>query len=321
MIIHCAPGGPVESMMAQMSVEDLSVGVQSGDGVAKTLEEQIGDDLRKKYGLDRPLFERFCIMVKNYVVFDFGKSYFKNQPVADLILKGGAISFSIGVWTVLLIYVASIPLGIAKAVRNGSKFDLYSSLIVVAGYALPNFLLAMVLVVLFAGGGFWSWFPVEGLRSDNYEELSFISRVTDYFWHIAIPVFSEVATSLAAITMLTKNAFLDEMGKQYVVTARAQGLSERSVLIGHVMRNALLLIVARVPLTLVTVFFSSSILIERMFSLNGLGMLGFEAVSNRDYPIIFATLYVFTLFGLALRLVSDIVYAAADPRIRFETQR
>lgn len=335
-IIQAAPGGPVEQTLAQL--EGLSVeatgrigsAVQSdiiqnsnGDSSyrgAQGMDPALVAQIEKLYGFDKPAHERFWQMLKNYLVFDFGRSFYSDKPVTTLILEKMPVSISLGLWTTLLTYLISVPLGIKKAVRDGTPFDVWSSSVIIVGYAIPNFLFAILLIVLFAGGTYFNWFPLRGLTSSNFAELSLLGKVADYFWHITLPVLASVISSFATLTMLTKNSFLDEVGKQYVLTARAKGLNENQVLYGHVFRNAMLLIIAGMPAALIGIFFTGSMLIEVIFSLDGLGLLGYEAVINRDYPVIFGTLYIFTLIGLVLKLVSDITYVIVDPRIDFESR-
>ncbi|WP_020679775.1 microcin C ABC transporter permease YejB [Marinobacterium rhizophilum] len=335
-IIQAAPGGPVEQTLAQL--EGLSVeatgrigsAVQSdiiqnsnGDSSyrgAQGMDPALVAQIEKLYGFDKPAHERFWQMLKNYLVFDFGRSFYSDKPVTILILEKMPVSISLGLWTTLLTYLISVPLGIKKAVRDGTPFDVWSSSVIIVGYAIPNFLFAILLIVLFAGGTYFNWFPLRGLTSSNFAELSLLGKVADYFWHITLPVLASVISSFATLTMLTKNSFLDEVGKQYVLTARAKGLNENQVLYGHVFRNAMLLIIAGMPAALIGIFFTGSMLIEVIFSLDGLGLLGYEAVINRDYPVIFGTLYIFTLIGLVLKLISDITYVIVDPRIDFESR-
>lgn len=256
--------------------------------------------------------------MKNYLMLDFGESFFRNESVVKLIANTLPVTISLGLWTTLLVYLISIPLGIRKAVSDGSKFDIATSWIIIVGYAIPSFLFAILLIILFAGGQYFQWFPLKGLTSDNWEELSAIGKIGDYFWHIALPVTAMVISGFASLTMLTKNCFLDEIGKHYVLTARAKGLSENQVLYGHVFRNAMLIVIAGFPAALLRILFTSALLIEIIFSLNGLGLLGYEAVINRDYPIMFGTLFIFTLLGLITSLLGDIIYMLIDPRIDFE---
>ncbi len=335
-IIQAAPGGPVEQMIARLkgtAVEATarfggSVGAETGgpglapgpgaDVVSKYrgargLDPELIRQLEKLYGFDQPPAAR-------YLVFAFAQSFFQDRPVIDLIVSKLPVSISLGLWTTLLIYLISIPLGIAKAVRDGSAFDIWTSAIVVVGYAIPGFLFAILLVVLFAGGSFAHWFPLRGLVSDNWQQLSWPARITDYFWHITLPVTALVVSGFAGLTMLTKNSFLDEINKHYVVTARAKGLTRRRVLYGHVFRNAMLIVIAGFPAAFVGILFTGALLIEVIFSLDGLGLLGFNAAINRDYPIMFGTLYIYTLIGLLLNLVSDLTYVAVDPRIDFASR-
>ena len=287
---------------------------------AQGLDPEFIKKIEKQFGFDKPPHERFLLMLGDYLSFDFGESYFKARPVVDLIIEKLPVSISLGVWTTLLVYLISIPLGIAKAMRDGSRFDIWTSAAIVIGYAIPSFLFAVLLVVLFAGGSFVQWFPLRGLTSDNWNELSLIGKVADYFWHITLPVLAMVIGGFASLTMLTKNSFLEEINKLYVLTARAKGLSENRVLYGHVFRNAMLLVIAGFPSAFISVLFTSSLLIEVIFSLDGLGLLGFEAALKRDYPIMFGSLYIFTLLGLIVNLISDLMYVAVDPRIDFESR-
>ena len=259
-------------------------------------------------------------MLKNYLVFDFGESFYKDKSVISLILEKLPVSISLGLWTTLFVYLISIPLGIKKAVRDGSKFDIYSSSLIIVGYAIPGFLFAIFLIVVFAGGSYLDIFPLRGLISDNWEELNFLEKIIDYFWHLALPVLAMVIGGFASLTMLTKNSFLDEINKQYVLTARAKGVSEQKVLYGHVFRNAMLIVISGFPAAFINILFTSSLLIEVIFSLDGLGLLGFEAALGRDYPVVFGSLYIFTLIGLLLRLISDLTYVLIDPRIDFESR-
>jgi microcin C transport system permease protein len=270
------------------------------------------------FGFDKPLHERFFLMVGNYLRFDFGESYFRDRKVVDLVFEKMPVSISLGLWTTLLVYLISIPLGVLKAVRDGDRFDIWTSVLVIIGNAIPGFLFALLLVVLFAGGSFFEVFPLRGIISDNWESLDWPARIGDYLWHMVLPVTAMVIGGFAGLTMLTKNSFIDEIGKQYVITARAKGLAPRQVLYGHVFRNAMLIVVAGFPATLVGVLFTGSLLIEVIFSLDGLGLLGYEAIINRDYPVVFATLYIFTLLGLVMNLIGDLTYVLIDPRIDFE---
>jgi microcin C transport system permease protein len=333
-IVQAAPGGPIEQMVARLKGSDIaatervtgtgnevkgqqSVG-ESGYRGARGLDPAFIKELEKQYGFDKPPVERFILMMKHYLTFDFGNSFFRDRRVVELIGDKLPVSISIGLWTTLITYLVSIPLGIRKAVRDGSRFDVWTSAVIIFGYAVPSFLFAVLLIVLFAGGSYWSIFPLRGLVSDNWSSLAWPERILDYFWHIALPIAALVIGGFATLTMLTKNSFLDEINKQYVLTARAKGLTERRVLYGHVFRNAMLLVVAGFPAAFIGILFTGSLLIEVIFSLDGLGLLGFEAAINRDYPIMFGTLYVFTLIGLVLKLVSDLTYMMIDPRIDFE---
>ena len=272
------------------------------------------------YGFDKPIHVRFLEMLRNYLVFDFGESFFRDRKVTDLILEKMPVSISLGVWSTLAVYLVSIPLGIRKAVRHGSRFDVWSSTIVIFGNAIPTFLFAILLIILFAGGNYFSWFPLRGLFSDNFETLSLGEKILDYFWHLTLPIISILIGAFATLTMLTKNSFLDEINKQYVMTARAKGLTEGKVLYGHVFRNAMLIIIAGFPAAFISMFFTGSLLIEIIFSLDGLGLLGFESALQRDYPVMFGTLYIFTLLGLVVGLITDITYTIVDPRIDFESR-
>jgi microcin C transport system permease protein len=336
-IVQAAPGGPVELMISRLkgsnvsATERVSGGPgefksQAGSGEtsyrgARGLDPALIKELERQYGFDKPPLERFWLMMRNYLTFDFGNSFFRDRRVVDLIRDKLPVSISIGLWTTLITYLVSIPLGIRKAVRDGSRFDVWTSAVIIVGYAVPSFLFAVLLIVLFSGGSYFSIFPLRGLVSDNWATLAWPMRVADYFWHITLPVTALVISGFATLTMLTKNCFLEEINKQYVLTARAKGLSERRVLYGHVFRNAMLLVVAGFPAALIGILFTGSLLIEVIFSLDGLGLLGFEAAINRDYPIMFATLYVFTLIGLLLKLISDLTYMLIDPRIDFAARQ
>ena len=277
-------------------------------------------ELEKQYGFDKPPLKRFFEMLSNYLVFDFGESFYKDRSVISLIIEKLPVSISLGLWTTLFVYLISIPLGIKKAIKDGTKFDIYSSSLIIVGYAIPGFLFAIFLIVIFAGGSYLDIFPLRGLVSDNWENLSFFGKILDYFWHLALPVLAMVIGGFASLTMLTKNSFLDEINKQYVITARAKGVSERKVLYGHVFRNAMLIVISGFPAAFINILFTSSLLIEVIFSLDGLGLLGFEAALGRDYPVVFGSLYIFTLIGLLLRLVSDLTYVLIDPRIDFDSR-
>jgi microcin C transport system permease protein len=327
-VIQFAPGGPVEQMIAQLkgrgdTMQRLSGSGGEGGGEyrgARGLDPHVVADIKKMFGFDKPPLQRFEDMVWSYVRFDFGRSFFRDQTVWRLILEKMPVSISIGLWSTLLIYLVSIPLGIVKAVRDGSRFDIASSAAILIGYAIPGFLLAIMLVVLFAGGSFLSWFPLRGLTSSGAENWSWTARIADYAWHMVLPTVALVVGGFASLTMLTKNCFLEEIRKQYVTTARAKGASETRVLYFHVFRNAMLLIVAGFPATLIGILFSSQLLVEIVFSLDGLGLLGFESAIQRDYPVIFGTLYIYTLLGLLLQIVGDFMYTLVDPRIDFGTR-
>ena len=331
LIIQAAPGGPVEQMIANLEGFEGATSriggsaqgeVSSGGNYrgAQGLDPEIIAEIERMYGFDKPAHERFWLMIKGYLTFDFGDSFFRDASVIDLIIEKMPVSISLGLWTTLLTYLISIPLGIRKAIRHGSAFDVWTSSLIIVGYAIPGFLLAILLIVVFAGGSYFDWFPLRGLTSNNWEELDTWGKITDYLWHLVLPITAMVIGSFATLTMLTKNCFLDEIGKQYVTTARAKGLSENRVLYGHVFRNAMLLIIAGFPAALISVFFTGALLIEVIFSLDGLGLLGFEAAINRDYPLMFGTLYIFTLLGLVVKLIGDIAYTLVDPRIDFESR-
>ena len=339
-IIQAAPGGPVEQMIARLQgeevraterfmgsergetnrVSDSSDQVTSKYRGARGLDPQLIKKIEKLYGFDQPAYIRFFTMIKKYLVFDLGDSLFRGRSVIELIVSKLPVSVSLGVWSTLIIYLISIPMGIRKATTHGSMFDVWSSTAIIVGYAIPGFLFAVLLIVVFCGGVYLDWFPLRGLVSDNFDTLSVGQKILDYFWHLTLPVTAMVIGGFATLTMLTKNSFLDEIGKQYVVTARAKGLSEARVLYGHVFRNAMLIIIAGFPAAFISMFFAGSLLIETIFSLDGLGLLGFESALNRDYPVMFGTLYVFTLIGLLMKIVSDITYTVVDPRIDFETR-
>ena len=313
-VIQFVPGGPVEQMVAQLkqATDENSRNI----GSSKTLDEEQLGELKKLYGFDKPPAERFVIMLKQYATFNLGTSFFQNKDVWKLIKEKLPVSISLGLWTFFISYAISIPLGIAKAVRAGSKFDFFTTLIVLFGYAIPGFVLGVALLVIF--GGQLQWFPLRGLTSPNWDTLSAGAKVVDYLWHIALPVTAMVLGSFAITTMLTKNAFLEEIRKQYVTTARAKGLSERQVLYKHVFRNALIPIVTGFPAAFIGAFFTGSLLIETLFSLDGLGLLSYESVIRRDYPVVLGTLYLFTLIGLVTKLISDLCYVWVDPRVKFD---
>ena len=334
-IVQLAPGGPVDQMLAQMSGEQVGAtvriaGAVAAPGVADTLSTQFpgaeGVDpeliaaLEKQFGFDRPLHERYLQLIWDYLRFDLGESYYQNRPVVSLVFERFPVSISLGLWSMLLTYLIAIPLGVAKAVRDGSRFDVWTSAAIFVGYATPGFLFAVFLIVLFAGGTYLDLFPLKGLVSENFAELPWPAKVGDYFWHLALPVLSLTIGGFATLTMLTKNSFLEEISKQFVLTARSKGLDERRVLYGHVFRNAMLIVVAGFPAALIGVLFTGALLIEVIFSLEGLGLLGFEAALARDFPVMFGTLYMFTLVGLLLHLIGDIAYTLVDPRIDFETR-
>jgi len=345
LVVQFAPGGPVERVIAQLSGSDTgatsrisgSAGgdfgprgqIQGGSQVdavsskyrgAQGLDPEFIKSLEKQFGFDKPAYERFGLMLWNYARFDFGKSYFRDVRVIDLVKEKLPVSMSLGIWMTLLTYLISIPLGIRKAVLDGSRFDTWTSGVIIVGYAIPGFLFAILLIILFAGGSFFDLFPLRGLTSDYWAQLPWYRKVLDYFWHLTLPIISMGLGAFATMTLLTKNSFLDEIRKQYVLTARAKGCSERQTLYGHIFRNAMLLIIAGFPGAFVHAFFSGSLLIETIFSLDGLGLLGFESVLNRDYPVVFATLYIFSLVGLVVNLISDLTYTWIDPRIDFETR-
>lgn len=340
-VVQAAPGGPVEQVIAQLQGRNIDAtaritGAGSETGTdqkrqdaavstgesryrgAQGLDPALIADLEKLYGFDKPPLERFLQMMSNYVRFDFGESFFRDQKVVDLVLDKMPVSISLGLWTTLLVYLISIPLGISKAVRDGGSFDVWTSAVIIVGYAVPGFLFAVLLVVLFAGGSFLDWFPLRGLVSENFSDMLWYQKVIDYFWHLVLPILAMTIGGFAGLSMLTKNSFLDEINKQYVVTARAKGNSEHAVLYGHVFRNAMLIVVAGFPSAFIGILFTGALLIEVIFSLDGLGLLGFEAAINRDFPVMFATLYFFTLLGLLLNLLGDLMYVIIDPRIDFE---
>jgi len=337
-VIQFAPGGPVEQVIAKLTGQggDSGERISGGGGDAGGNSFDAGGDvsskyrgaqgldpefiarLEKQFGFDKPPLERFGMMLWNYARFDFGQSYFRDISVLDLILEKMPVSITLGLWITFLSYMISIPLGIRKAVKDGSAFDVWTSGVVIVGYAIPGFLFAILLMVLFAGGSFFDWFPLRGLTSDNFDQLSIGGKILDYLWHITLPLTAMVLSAFATTTLLTKNSFLDEIRKQYVVTARAKGLSQGQVLYGHVFRNAMLIVIAGFPGAFISAFFTGSLLIENIFSLDGLGLLGFRSVLDRDYPVVFANLYIFSLIGLVISLVSDLTYTWIDPRIDFD---
>jgi microcin C transport system permease protein len=331
-IVQFAPGGPVEQAIAEASGFGFSTTatVSAGGSLGPTgetgytggsgLDPALVARLEKQFGFDKPAHERFFTMMWNYARLDFGDSYFQDRPVIDLVVERLPVSVSLGLWSLLLIYSISIPLGIAKAVHDGRRFDLWTSAVVFTAYAIPGFLFAVILIVFFAGGSYWDWFPMRGLVSDDFAGFSFMGKVADYFWHLALPLTALTVGGFATLTMLTKNSFLEELNKQFVTTARAKGLSEGQVLYGHVFRNAMLIVIGGFPAAFVGILFTGAMLIEVIFSLDGIGLLGYEAVVKRDYPIMFGTLFCFTLIGLVMQLVGDLTYVLVDPRIDFESR-
>lgn len=343
LVIQFAPGGPIDKVISQLQGgSDSATDRLSGGGeqfTENTLEQGISNDnaeskyrgaigldpefikkLEKQYGFDKPPLERYFLMMWNYARLDFGESYFRKIKVIDLIKEKMPVSISLGLWTTLLTYLISIPLGIRKAVSDGSRFDVWSSGVIVVAYAIPGFMFGVMLVIFFAGGSYFDWFPLRGLTSDNFDELSFFAKIVDYFWHLALPLFAMILSAFATTTLLTKNSFMDEIGKQYVQTARAKGLTENAVLYGHVFRNAMLIVIAGFPAAFVSIFFTGSLLIEYIFTLDGLGRLGYESVIGRDYPVVFGTLFIFSIIGLIVGLISDLMYTWVDPRIDFESR-
>src|SRR5262245_53397993 len=344
-VVQFAPGGPVEQVIAKITGADTGAtsrisGSSGGDfgnrGMAQGgsqvdavnskyrgaqgLDPEFVKKLEKQFGFDKPAPERFALMLWNYARFDFGKSYFRDVSVLQLIKEKLPVSMSLGIWMTLLTYLISIPLGIRKAVEDGSRFDMWTSSIIIVGYAIPGFLFAILLIILFAGGSFFSWFPLRGLTSENWALMPWYQQIADYFWHLTLPIIAMMLSAFATMSLLTKNSFLDEIRKQYVLTARAKGCTSNQTLYGHIFRNAMLIVIAGFPGAFVHAFFSGSLLIETIFSLDGLGLLGFESVLNRDYPVVFATLYIFALIGLVVNLISDLTYTWIDPRIDFETR-
>jgi microcin C transport system permease protein len=337
-VIQFAPGGPVEQIVAQLTDASSATDRFTGGGGevgggqqagatgdsqyrgAQGLDPEFIKELERQFGFDKPPLERFGLMLWNYARLDFGESYFRSISVIDLILEKMPVSISLGLWTTLLAYLVSIPLGVRKAVKDGTAFDAWTSGVVIVGYAIPGFLFAVMLLIFFAGGSFFQWFPLRGLVSDNWESMSLWGKIADYFWHIALPVLAMSIAGFATLTLLTKNSFLDEIKKQYVVTARAKGLTERAVLYGHVFRNAMLIVIAGFPAAFISIFFTGAFVIEIVFSLDGLGLLGFESVVNRDYPVVFGTLFLFSLMGMVVKLISDLTYVWIDPRIDFESR-
>ena len=345
-LVQFAPGGPVERIMAQLTGTDVAatsrIGGGGGDGLggglrggqpgqgadsagskyrgAQGLDKKLIEQLEKQFGFDKPWYERYVKLIWDFARFDFGKSYFRDVSVIQLIKEKLPVSVSLGLWMMLFTYLISIPLGIRKAVRDGEKFDTWTSGALVVGYAIPGFLFAVLLIVMFAGASFFQWFPTRGITGENWKELSWLGKITDYFWHITLPLIAMAIGTFTTMAFLTKNSFLDEIRKQYVITARAKGLSETRVLYGHIFRNAMLIVISGFPSAFVSAFFTGSLLIEQIFSLDGLGLLGFESLINRDFPVVFATVYIYALMGTVLHLVSDFVYTLVDPRIDFETR-
>jgi microcin C transport system permease protein len=335
-LVQFVPGGPVEQVIANMqgqgdvfesfsgsgsdAGQDMTAAGAGGDKYlgARGLPPELIEELERQFGLDKPPLERFLNMMWNYMRFDFGESYFRKIEVTELVLEKMPVSITLGLWSTVIAYLISIPLGIRKAVRDGSGFDTWTSAVIIVAYAIPAFLFAIMLLVLFAGGSYWQIFPLRGLTSDNWEQLSVTGKILDYLWHIALPVLASTISAFATLTLLTKNSFLDEIKKHYVMTARAKGLSEGRVLYGHVFRNAMLIVIAGFPAVFIGVFFGGSVLIETIFSLDGLGRLGFEAAVGRDYPVMFGTLFLFGLIGLLVNILSDLMYVLVDPRIDFE---
>ncbi len=333
-LVQFVPGGPIEQIISDLeknssfldSIGGGSQEVRTSDGLESYkgsvgLPKDFIDELEAQFGFDKPLWERFFSMMYDYITFDFGDSYFRSISVIELIIEKMPVSISLGLWTTLLAYMISIPLGIRKALLDGSSFDNWTSTLIIIGYSIPGFLFAIFLLVLFAGGSYLQLFPIRGLVSSNFENMSFFGQIKDYFWHIALPVTASTVSAFATLTLLTKNSFLDEIKKQYVITARSKGLSDQRVLYGHVFRNAMLIIIAGFPGLFISVFFGSSLIIETIFSLDGLGRLGFEAAVSRDYPVVFGTLYIFGLLGLVVGLLSDLMYVWVDPRIDFEKRQ
>ncbi len=325
------PGGPIEQIIAGLEgngdvlegitgagAETLSAGTDENYVGSRGLPPEFIAELEREFGFDKPMWQRFFIMMGNYITFDFGESYFRSISVIDLVLEKMPVSITLGLWTTIIAYIVSIPLGVAKAVRDGSTFDTWTSAVIIVLYAIPGFLFAILLLVLFAGGSYFQIFPLRGLTSDGFEQMGFFEKIGDYLWHITLPVLASTISAFATLSLLTKNSFLDEIKKQYVVTARAKGVPERRILYGHVFRNAMLIVVAGFPAVFIGVFFTGSLIIETIFSLDGLGRMGFEATLQRDYPVIFGTLFFFGLIGLVVGILSDLMYVLIDPRIDFE---
>ena len=344
-IVQFAPGGPVERKIAELEGTNIDAtsrigGTQGGDFAgtnaspnaatdasinskyrgAQGLDPELIKKLEKMYGFDKPAHVRFFLLLKNYLMFDFGESFSSGKRVIQLIKEKLPVSVSLGLWMLLISYSISIPLGIRKAVKDGSRFDIWTSGVIIVGYAIPGFLFAVLLIVMFAGGSYWDWFPLRNLVSDNFDQLSWPEKIIDYFWHLTLPIIAMAVGAFATTSLLTKNSFLDEIKKQYVMTARAKGLAERDVLYGHVFRNAMLIVIAGFPGAFIGAFFAGSLLIETIFNLDGLGLLSFKSIIDRDYPVVFANLYIFSLLGLVIGLISDLTYTWIDPRIDFETR-
>lgn len=324
-VTQFVPGGPVEQLIHELQRQGPGGG-EASSGVegllyrgATGLDDDRLKELRALYGFDRPAHERFVEMMKNYLSFDLGRSYFQHKSVMELIVSKLPVSISIGVWTFFIVYLTCIPMGVAKAVRDGSPFDVATSIVILIGYAIPGFVLGIALLVLFGGGSFWDVFPLRGLVSDNWQELSWFGKISDYLWHMVLPIIAMTVGSFAVMTMLTKNSFLEEIRKQYVLTARAKGLGENTVLYKHIFRNAMIPLVTGFPAAFIGAFFTGSLLIETIFSLDGLGLLSYESVLKRDYPVVMGALYLFTLLGLVAKLLSDLCYVLIDPRIQFES--
>jgi microcin C transport system permease protein len=339
-VIQFVPGGPVERMIAELQGHGMEATARIGGGPSsgadfssvssgsqgnqyrgsQGLDPEFIAELEALYGFDKPAHERFGLMVWNYLRFDLGESYYRDIGVLDLVLEKMPVSISLGIWSTLIIYLISIPLGIKKAVRDGQAFDIWTSAAVFIGYAIPSFMFAILLIIVFAGGRYLDWFPLRGLVSDDFADLAWYQQILDYMWHMVLPIAAMVISGFASLTMLTKNSFLDEINKQYVLTARAKGLSEKRVLYRHIFRNAMLIVIAGFPSAFLAIFFTGSLLIEVIFSLDGLGLLGYESIINRDYPVVLGTLYIYSLMGLMMALVRDVVYVMVDPRIDFEAR-
>ena len=328
-IVQIAPGGPVEQAIQQIqNAQGLGTGVSTSSSLsnlaqyqgARGLSPEMIDKIKAQYGFDRPAYERFWLMIKGYLTFDFGTSFFKDKPVTQLLYEKLPVTLSLGLWSTFLIYLIAIPLGIKKAKKNGLLFDQSTSLLLAVSYAIPSFVFAIVLIVFLGGGSYLQWFPLQGLVSENFAQLGLLEKVKDYLWHMCLPILSMVLGSFAALTYLTKYSFVEELQKPYVLTARSKGLSDHQVLYGHVFRNAILIVVAALPEALVGIFFVGNLFIEIIFNLDGIGLLGFEAITQRDYPVIFGTLFLFSLFGMILRLIGDLLYQVIDPRIDFEAR-